>query len=945
MTKKYTLLLLSLFVFSNWQLSAQISFTNANNRLSNADFHSGVAIAIADMNADGLDDIVRLSQGRVLEIEYQRSDSELFTNFVIGEVSSQSQWSMCVADVDNNGYNDVLTGGRYDNIKCALANESGTGFTMTTLPGAQIFVQGSNLVDINNDGFVDYFGCHDDGESHIWGNDATGTGAMVEANDWIDMATIPASDNSGNYGSIWTDFDNDGDLDLYIAKCRQGVGDPSDPRRINALFVNTGGGTYVEAADIYNLKIGAQSWTADFQDIDNDGDFDCFITNHDVPSMLLENDGAGHFTDITASSGISIGGLPIQGVMRDFDNDGYVDILVAGSRSYLFKNNGDKTFVEVTGIFDNNDMESFAIGDLNNDGFLDIYGGYGQIYTTPSDIDDVLWQNDGVGGGNFLSVNLIGQESNRNGIGARIYIYYGENGIQTREVRSGESYGIMNSMSQHFGLADLTEIDSMLIKWPSGIEDRFYNLEANQFMTVIEGNCISPQVSLEVSGETVICSGDTLSITAPEGFNYSWSNGETTQTILVGEQGNYNVTVTDNSACFGISNNISVTVDPDETPSLVALGDTVFCAGGTVMLEASEASEYSWSNGATTQTIMVTESGEYTVTTQGQCAEFTSTAISVNVLPADAPEIELATYADGQAELSVTGSHVYWYESPDASAPFAEGNGLITPVNGDTVFYAQNREIYPGISAVTGMLEHAGNSYSGNQYNGAVIFDCYNAFTLRTVTVYTDQAGPRIIELQNANGDVLQSKAVDLEEGTQVINLDFEVQPGLGLWLTTNTESNQSNFGYASPRLRRSSENVNYPYEVAGILSIYDSNLGSDRYYYFFNWEIKEADVECISPLTEVSLVVVDTKEPMTYSPLVLAPNPTSGLIDLQLPLLENFQAPLQVFDATGKLVKTIALQQNAGNEKIDLSNLAAGMYWLRLQDGRTTYAAKIIKQ
>ncbi|GJM32476.1 MAG: hypothetical protein DHS20C18_14770 [Saprospiraceae bacterium] len=943
MTKNYTLLSLLCFVLMTIQLKAQVSFSNANDRFVNSDFHSGVAIAVVDMNADGLDDIVRLSQGRSLEIEYQNSGVGQFTNFVFGAISDQSQWSICVADVDNDGYNDVLTGGRYDDIKYVKAMQEGTAFEMSDLPGPSMFIQGSNLVDINNDGYIDFFACNDDAESRIWSND--GTGNFVAADEWINMATVPSSDNSGNYGSIWTDFDNDGDLDLYIAKCRQGVGDSTDPRRINALFVNTGGGVFVEAAENYNLKIGAQSWTADFQDIDNDGDMDCFITNHDVPSMLLENDGAGVFTDITEGSGINIGGLPIQGVMRDFDNDGYVDILVAGSRNYLFHNNGDKSFTEVTGLFNNEDMESFALGDLNHDGFIDIYGGYGQVYTTPSNIDDVLWLNNGESQNNFLTINLIGQQSNRNGIGARINIYYDEAGIQTREVRAGESYGIMNTLSQHFGLGTHSLIDSMVIKWPSGTVDRFLNLDANQFLTIIEGNCISPQVSIEVEGTTTICSGETVTLTAPEGFNYTWSNGESSQAIQVGEEGSYNVTVTDESACFGISTSITVIVDPDETPSLSALGDIEFCAGGSVLLEASEASNYSWSNGANTQIAEITESGEYTVTTQGLCAAFTSAPISVHVLASDAPGIDIATYADGQAELAVTGNNIYWYESPDATESFAQGNTLVTPVAGDTTFYAQNHEVYPGPVSASGMLEHAGNNYSGNQYNGAVIFDCFSPFTLRTVTVYTDQAGTRIIELTTAAGDVLQSREVEVAVGTQIINLNFDVEPGLGLWLTTNEASNQTNFGYASPRFQRASENVNYPYVVDEVLSINDSNLGSDRYYYFFNWEVKEQDVVCISPFTEVSLTVVDTKEPFTYTQLSLAPNPTSSKIDLQLPVLSGTELPLQILNATGQVVKTVSLQQAVSHQEIDLSELASGMYWLRLQDGRTTYAAKVIKQ
>ncbi|MCB0547096.1 MAG: CRTAC1 family protein, partial [Phaeodactylibacter sp.] len=484
MTRLYAFI--TLFLALAFPTFGQLSFTNGNNLLSNSAFHSGVAIAVVDMNGDGLDDIVRLAQGRQLQIEYQQSAGTSFLNYTFGNLSAQSQWSMCVADVDNDGYNDVLAGGRYDNVKLVRAMEGGTSYEMSNLPGAGLFVQGSNLVDINNDGWVDYFACHDDGESRIWSNDSTGQ--FITADEWIDMATVPASDNSGNYGSIWTDFDNDGDIDLYIAKCRQGVNNPSDPRRINALYLNIGENTFVEAADSFNLKIGAQSWTADFQDIDNDGDYDCFITNHDVPSMLLENDGSGHFTDITDGSGINILGLPIQGVMRDFDNDGFVDILVAGTRQHLFLNNGDKTFTELENPFDNNQMESFAIGDLNHDGFLDVYGGYAQVYTTPSNIDDVIWLNDATSGNNFIAISLVGKESNRNGIGARIEAY-GPWGIQVREVRAGESYGIMNSMTQHFGLGTHEMVDSLVIRWPSGNIDTLQNLAANQFITVIENSC------------------------------------------------------------------------------------------------------------------------------------------------------------------------------------------------------------------------------------------------------------------------------------------------------------------------------------------------------------------------------------------------------------------------------------------------------------------------
>ncbi len=203
--KKLITFLFAALLCSTGLLRAQVSFNKANAALALDNAYSGVAIAVADMNADGFDDIVHLNQGRILTIQYQKPDGSGFTAMEVGSVSGQSQWSMCVADVDNNGFNDVLTGGRYDGVKLFQADVAGNSFTMGMLPGSGIFIQGSNFADINNDGWLDVFACHDDAAGRIWGND--GLGALQESNNWIDLATVPASDNSGNYGSVWSDVD------------------------------------------------------------------------------------------------------------------------------------------------------------------------------------------------------------------------------------------------------------------------------------------------------------------------------------------------------------------------------------------------------------------------------------------------------------------------------------------------------------------------------------------------------------------------------------------------------------------------------------------------------------------------------------------------------------------------------------------------------------------
>ncbi|MCA9780577.1 MAG: VCBS repeat-containing protein, partial [Candidatus Eremiobacteraeota bacterium] len=110
-----------------------------------------------------------------------------------------------------------------------------------------------------------------------------------------------------------------------------GVDDPADPRRLNLLFQNDGNNNYVEVAAQANLQPFGQSWAADFADIDNDGDLDCFVINHDINNSLYRNNGNGTFTDITLASNLLSAfngvGAGIQVKFADFDNDGFVDLL------------------------------------------------------------------------------------------------------------------------------------------------------------------------------------------------------------------------------------------------------------------------------------------------------------------------------------------------------------------------------------------------------------------------------------------------------------------------------------------------------------------------------------------------------------------------------------------------------------------------------------------
>ena len=167
-------------------------------------------------------------------------------------------------------------------------------------------------------------------------------------------------------------------------------------------------------------------------------------------------------------------------------------------------------------------------------------------------------------------------------------------------------------------------------------------------VTITNGTCIStsantnvtinptPEVpTISTSGTTTFCAGGSVTFTSSSAIGNTWSNGATTQSIIVTETGNYSVTVS-NGTCSATSSTTNVTVNPSPTkPTINASGATTFCAGGSVTLTSSSVTGNTWSNGATTQSIIVSESGDHSVTvSNGICsATSSSTAVIVNPLP------------------------------------------------------------------------------------------------------------------------------------------------------------------------------------------------------------------------------------------------------------------------------------------------------------------------
>lgn len=638
-------------------ISTAQTFTNQNSTLiNNTSLSSGCVIAVCDMNNDGLDDLIRLDNASDLEIEYQTAGGGLFGYYDYGNVGPGTEWGLAIADVDGNGYKDIVVGGAYNDVKLLLANGTGTAYTSSNLPGPGIFVQSITFNDIDGDGDIDILSCHDDGISAAYENDGTGSFTYATPSLFDGSSTVP-SDNSGNYGMCWTDYNNDGDADLYLSKCRLGVSDPFDGRRINMLFDNDGAGNYTDIGVAAGIVPYGQSWAADFSDFDNDGDLDAIVLNHDMVSNIYRNNNDGTFTDVTASSGVqsvldnAYLGRSIQIKCEDFDNDMYTDMIITGRDGvylYLHNDGPGLTFTDQTsGTFNGIgalDIHSCAVGDLNDDGYMDIATGYGTGYNSASGTDDRVYINDG-GSNNWFKAVLTGTTSNINGLGARLELY-GPWGMQIREVRSGESYGIMNSMIKHFGLSTFPTIDSLVVRWPSGTVDVVCAPPINTQISLTEGTspgpcptCTPPDAG--TNGANTLCANDgTIHLFDELGGTPDTGGSWSGPSVLTGGDlgtfdpstnaaGVYTYTVPGTAPCTDATADVTITINTvDNSTSLAGFTITAGSATGT----------YQWLDcnngmaplvGETNQDYTATMNGDYAVeVTDNGCVD---TSACVNI--------------------------------------------------------------------------------------------------------------------------------------------------------------------------------------------------------------------------------------------------------------------------------------------------------------------------
>jgi len=387
-----------------------------------------------------------------------------------------------MADVDNDGDLDIYLTSLYGENILFKNNGNGVFKDVTKVAGVSGGMTRSNMGiwgDVDNDGDLDLFVTNEHSSNVLYLNNGAGIFKDVTAK--ANLVTP-----RGSVGATFGDIDNDGDLDLFVANFgfsnrlyrNEGV----DPETGCPYFKNV-----TCECGLVDEDTTKRSNAAVFADIDNDGDLDLFVTNLVKSNRLYENDGTGHFCDITYQAGLADSGLSHGANFFDADHDGDLDLFV-GNRggNVYYENNGDGTFTDKTeevGLRSGGYTTGSACGDLDNDGDIDLY------VANYDERSIIYWnqQNDQ----NFLKLKLIGTRSNRDAIGAKVFLYQaghlGERKFLKgmREVNGGSGYCSMNSTTLHFGV-DASKSYDLRIIFPSGMEIIRKNVAAGQTLYIFE---------------------------------------------------------------------------------------------------------------------------------------------------------------------------------------------------------------------------------------------------------------------------------------------------------------------------------------------------------------------------------------------------------------------------------------------------------------------------
>ena len=466
-------------------------------------------VIVDDFENNGLLDIVTSSSDDCESLHYFHNNGD-------GTFADRTQQSglagqlgglnLFQADYDDDGCLDILVPrgawqfpnhlsllrGNCDGTFTDVTREAGLGNVMSA-------TQSVVWADIDNDGWLDLFVGNEQGQSHLFRNRGDGT--------FEDISHFAGVDREGmTKGVVAGDYDNDGYVDFYV----------SNLNGENFLYHNNHNRTFTEVAQQAGVQLPMMSFSTWFFDYDNDGWPDIFVATFPLSLedalrgymglpqnaetlKLYHNLGNGTFKDVTKEVGLDRSYNVMGANFGDIDNDGYLDMyLGTGSPPYgnllpsvLYRNQEGKHFVNVSAAAGTGELHKghgVAFADMDNRGYEDILTVIGGA--VPGDAHAFrLFENPG-NGNDWITVKLVGMKTNRAAIGARIKVTVENEGKGTRSiyrtVGSGGSFGA-SPLEQHIGLGKAARIVSLEIWWPtSNTRQKFTDVAKNQFIQIVE---------------------------------------------------------------------------------------------------------------------------------------------------------------------------------------------------------------------------------------------------------------------------------------------------------------------------------------------------------------------------------------------------------------------------------------------------------------------------
>jgi hypothetical protein len=421
------------------------------------DAGNGRGVAWGDYDLDGDQDLYITNFGSANKL--LRNDGTGFVNATVGPLGNSGLAGGAVwGDYDNDGDLDLYLAN--DGTNKLLRNDGPGSFVNVTTSPLNDGGRGRAVswVDYDNDGDLDIYLLNHIDANKLFRNDGGGV--------FADATSGPLADESRGSAAAWGDYDNDGDADVYIANWGA-----------NKLLRNDGAGLFtdVTSGPLSDTRNGMGTAWGDF---DNDGDLDLYVSNNGG-NKLLRNDGGGTFSDVT-SGPLGDSGIGMGVAWGDFDNDGRLDLYLSNlaSSNRLLMNSGDGVFTDATyGCLAGPDSgRGVACSDYDQDGDTDLY--------VVSDSKNRLLRNN-LRSGHWLHVRLAGALSNSWGIGARIRIVSG--GLsQIREISGGSGYMSQNSLVAEFGVGPEVVIDTVEVRWPSGVLQTLTGVPGDQLLTITE---------------------------------------------------------------------------------------------------------------------------------------------------------------------------------------------------------------------------------------------------------------------------------------------------------------------------------------------------------------------------------------------------------------------------------------------------------------------------